>query len=65
MTNPFEDADRAYLVLVNHRGQHSLWPADIAVPAGWTVTHGPASRTQCLEHLESTWTDIKPVSAAR
>lgn len=64
MTNPFEDEDRPYLVLVNHENQHSLWPADIAVPAGWTVTHGPESRVECLNHVETTWTDIRPVSAA-
>ncbi|MEU7735437.1 MbtH family protein, partial [Streptomyces griseus] len=27
MTNPFEDEDGTYLVLVNDEGQHSLWPA--------------------------------------
>ncbi|MFD5204920.1 MbtH family protein, partial [Streptomyces sp. NPDC058375] len=37
MTNPFEDEDGAYLVLVNDEGQHSLWPAFAEVPSGWTV----------------------------
>ncbi|SED19230.1 MbtH-like protein [Streptomyces melanosporofaciens] len=26
-TNPFEDPEGTYLVLVNDEGQHSLWPA--------------------------------------
>jgi MbtH protein len=38
VTNPFEDADAQYLVLVNDEGQHSLWPADIAVPDGWVIS---------------------------
>ena len=48
MTNPFEDADAQYLVLVNDEGQHSLWPAGIAVPDGWTTVHGADSRSNCL-----------------
>jgi len=27
MTNPFEDNESDYLVLINDEGQHSLWPA--------------------------------------
>ncbi|MBY8849884.1 MbtH family protein, partial [Saccharothrix sp. MB29] len=51
MTNPFDNQDGEFLVLVNDEGQHSLWPGDIAVPAGWEVTHGPAGRADCLEHV--------------
>lgn len=32
MTNPFEDENGTYLVLVNHEGQHSLWPSFAEVP---------------------------------
>ncbi|MFE3460080.1 MbtH family protein [Nocardiopsis aegyptia] len=62
MTNPFEDEDGLYLVLVNDEGQHSLWPAIIAVPAGWRVAHDRDTRQGCLEHIERTWTDLRPVS---
>ncbi|MEU5693387.1 MbtH family protein [Actinosynnema sp. NPDC020468] len=61
-TNPFEDEDGVYLVLVNDENQHSLWPSSIAVPAGWTTTHGPTTRAECLEHIERTWTDLRPAS---
>ncbi len=37
MTNPFEDENGSYHVLVNDEGQHSLWPSFIAVPNGWTI----------------------------
>ena len=37
MANPFEDPDASYRVLVNHEGQHSLWPASQPTPKGWTV----------------------------
>lgn len=62
MTNPFEDEEAVYLVLVNEENQHSLWPASLAVPAGWHTTHGPAVRQECLDHIETTWTDLRPAS---
>ena len=61
-TNPFEDTDGRYLVLVNADGQHSLWPDFIAVPAGWLRTFGPAGRQECLDHIDSTWADLRPGS---
>lgn len=63
-TNPFEDPDGTYLVLVNDEGQHSLWPAAIAVPSGWETAHGPDTRTSCLTYVEENWTDMRPRSLA-
>jgi len=60
--NPFEDDAREHLVLVNGENQHSLWPADIPVPAGWSVAHGPDTRPACLAYVEESWTDLRPAS---
>ena len=60
MTNPFEDPDGRYLVLVNDEQQHSLWPAFAGVPAGWTIAFGEESRAACLDYVERTWTDLMP-----
>lgn len=62
MTNPFEDTEGSYLVLVNHEGQHSLWPAHLAVPAGWDRVFGEAGRQECLDHITEHWTDMRPKS---
>ncbi|GAB3896563.1 MbtH family protein [Kibdelosporangium lantanae] len=62
MTNPFEDENGRYYVLVNDEGQHSLWPTFVDVPAGWTVAFGEESRQACLDHVERTWTDMRPKS---
>ncbi|MGH8904547.1 MAG: MbtH family protein [Egibacteraceae bacterium] len=62
MTNPFEDPEGTYLVLVNDEGQHSLWPVFVDVPAGWTVVHGEDSREACLEYINAHWTDMRPKS---
>ena len=46
MTNPFEDENGTYIVLINDEGQYSLWPDFIEIPAGWTSVHEPAGRFQ-------------------
>ncbi|MEV8371274.1 MbtH family protein [Kribbella sp. NPDC056861] len=60
MAGPFEDEEGGYLVLVNAENQHSLWPAAVAVPAGWTVVHGKESRQSCLDYVAAHWTDLRP-----
>ena len=62
MTNPFDDEQGTFLVLVNDENQHSLWPSTIDVPAGWAVSHGPDSRPACVDHIEANWTDMRPAS---
>ncbi|MET8232767.1 MbtH family protein [Micromonospora sp. NPDC005298] len=64
-SNPFEDENGEYLVLVNDENQHSLWPVDIDVPDGWRTVHGPAGRAECLSHVETHWSDIRPASLVR
>ncbi|MFI0819506.1 MbtH family protein [Streptomyces sp. NPDC021098] len=65
MTNPFENPDGRYLVLVNDEGQHSLWPSFAEVPAGWTVAHGEDTREACVAYVEEHWTDMRPTSLVR
>ncbi|WP_282783298.1 MULTISPECIES: MbtH family protein [unclassified Nocardia] len=62
MSNPFDDADAQFYVLVNEEAQHSLWPVFAAIPGGWTIAHGPADRQHCLDFVESQWTDMRPLS---
>jgi MbtH protein len=65
MTNPFDNAEGTFFALVNAEGQYSLWPEFAEVPAGWTVEHGPDTRSACLEHIELNWTDMRPRSLVR
>ncbi|MEV0729485.1 MULTISPECIES: MbtH family protein [Polymorphospora] len=62
MTNPFDDPDGTFLVLVNAENQHSLWPAFADVPAGWTTVFGPGPRQEALDYVEANWTDLRPQS---
>ncbi|MCF3120873.1 MbtH family protein [Streptomyces arenae] len=61
-TNPFEDPQAGFLVLVNDENQHSLWPSFAEVPAGWRSVFGEATREACLEYVETNWTDLRPAS---
>lgn len=64
MNNPFDNESGEFLVLVNDEGQHSLWPTFRDAPRGWTVAFGEGgrSRAECLEYVESAWSDIRPLS---
>jgi len=60
--NPFDDEDGAFYVLTNDEGQHSVWPALVAVPAGWRVMFGDDTRANCLGYIDEHWTDMRPRS---
>jgi len=61
MQNPFDDDALTFLALKNAQGQYSLWPRFKDVPAGWETVFGPASREECLNHINTSWT--KPLTA--
>ncbi|MFD0277039.1 MbtH family protein [Kitasatospora sp. NPDC127111] len=63
-SNPFENDDARYLVLVNEENQHSLWPAFAEIPAGWTTAFGEDGRQACLDYINENWTDMRPKSLA-
>lgn len=64
-TNPFEDEDARYFVLINDEGQYSLWPVFADVPDGWEITFGEDGRQECLDFIEKNWTDMRPKSLIR
>lgn len=65
MTNPFDDAEGTFHVLVNDEGQYSLWSAFAEVPAGWRAVLENRARQECLDHIEEHWTDMRPQSLVR
>lgn len=62
MTNPFDDPDNNFSVLVNDEEQYSLWPGSVEVPAGWRVELRDRSRQDCLDYVDQHWTDMRPRS---
>jgi uncharacterized protein YbdZ (MbtH family) len=61
-TNPFDDDDGGFFVLVNDEEQHSLWPEFADIPAGWRVVYGRADRRASLDYIERNWPDIRSKS---
>ncbi|HYX43771.1 MAG TPA: MbtH family protein [Acidimicrobiales bacterium] len=54
--------DTVYMVVVNHEEQYSIWPADDKLPPGWAFTGVRGTRSECLGHIDRTWTDMRPRS---
>jgi MbtH protein len=57
-----EDDATAYTVVINDEEQHSIWPAERALPAGWRELGKRGSKAECLAHIKEVWTDMRPLS---
>ncbi len=57
-----DDNDTTYNVVVNHEEQYSLWPTDRDLPLGWREAGKQGSKAECLEYINQTWTDMRPLS---
>jgi MbtH protein len=51
VSNPFDDEDGEFLVLINHEEQYSLWPAFKDVPAGCTAVGPRGARKDFLAYI--------------
>ena len=54
-----------FRVVMNHEEQYSIWPAYREVPAGWREVGVQGSEQECLEYIETHWTDMRPLSLRR
>jgi uncharacterized protein YbdZ (MbtH family) len=57
-----EEDTRTYTVVVNHEEQYSIWIADRELPLGWKACGKSGPKQECLEWIESVWTDMRPLS---
>jgi MbtH protein len=51
-----------YKVVVNHEEQYSIWPADRETALGWADAGKSGTKAECLEYIQATWTDMRPLS---
>jgi MbtH protein len=56
------EIEKRFVVVLNFERQYSIWPADRELPAGWTEEGFSGSEADCLDHIESVWTDMRPAS---
>ncbi|WP_255311721.1 MbtH family NRPS accessory protein [Streptomyces sp. PTY087I2] len=52
----------AYAVVVNGEEQYSIWPTGRDMPEGWTSVGVTGSKDECLAHIDTVWTDMRPLS---
>jgi uncharacterized protein YbdZ (MbtH family) len=58
-----EDDDKtSYKVVLNHEEQYSIWPADRENAPGWRDEGRTGSKQECLDHIQTVWTDMRPLS---
>ncbi|HEY2136639.1 MAG TPA: MbtH family NRPS accessory protein [Xanthobacteraceae bacterium] len=59
------DDEIQYRVVRNHEEQYSIWPLTRELPAGWEAVGTSGSKAVCLDYIEQTWTDMRPLSLRR
>jgi len=60
-TDEIEDTT-IYSVVINDEEQYSIWPSHLPLPTGWRSVFKSGSKQECLDHIEETWTDMRPRS---
>ena len=60
-----ESDQTTYKVVVNHEEQYSIWPTYREVPSGWREVGVTGTKSECLAHVETVWTDMRPLSLRR
>ncbi|WP_432721091.1 MbtH family NRPS accessory protein [Jeongeupia wiesaeckerbachi] len=61
----FDSVDTIFRVVINHEEQYSIWPDYKAIPDGWRAEGFVGAKAACLAHIESVWTDLRPLSLRR
>ncbi|PZD72644.1 hypothetical protein C1752_03480 [Acaryochloris thomasi RCC1774] len=51
-----------YKVVINHEEQYSIWPEERENALGWKDAGFSGNKQACLDHIEKTWTDMRPLS---
>lgn len=51
-----------FVVVVNVEDQYSIWPGFREVPAGWESVGVRGGRQECIDYINSVWTDMRPRS---
>ncbi|NNC98670.1 MAG: MbtH family NRPS accessory protein [Gammaproteobacteria bacterium] len=54
-----------YRVVINHEEQYSIWPTGREIPTGWKATGFVGNMEAALRHIESVWTDMRPLNLRR
>jgi MbtH protein len=62
VTTEEDNSSSTYNVVVNHEEQYSIWPSDRANAPGWRNAGKTGTKQECLDYINSVWTDMRPLS---
>ncbi|MGW3304984.1 MbtH family NRPS accessory protein [Streptomyces sp. NPDC001073] len=54
-----------WLAVRNEQGRHSIWPAGLSVPPGWSEAGYRGDKPGCLEWISENWADPRPAGVGR
>jgi MbtH protein len=59
-----QPAEPRFVVVLNDEEQYSVWPEGKDIPAGWHAEEEAVTgtRQECLDHIDTVWTDLRPRS---
>jgi MbtH protein len=57
-----DETELVFRVVINDEEQYSIWPADSPVPAGWHDADRSGTQDECLDYIQTVWTDMRPRS---
>ena len=60
--DPDQEDTTIYKVVLNDEEQYSIWPESRPNPAGWHDAGKSGPKAECLEHIKTVWTDMRPLS---
>ncbi|OKJ02930.1 antibiotic synthesis protein MbtH [Kitasatospora sp. CB01950] len=60
-----DDSPQSYTVVFNDEEQYSIWPAGRDLPTGWHAAGVTGTKDDCLTHIGTVWTDMRPLSLRR
>ena len=62
---PDDDDTQEYSVVINDEEQYSIWFENREIPNGWRAVGRKGSKSECLDYIRDTWTDMRPLSLRR
>jgi MbtH protein len=51
-----------YKVVINDEEQFSIWPANQENALGWKDVGQTGTKQECLDYINQSWTDMRPLS---
>jgi MbtH protein len=57
-----EEMTEKFKVVKNFEEQYSIWSASRDNPPGWRDAGKEGTKEECLAHIKTVWTDLRPLS---